>query len=469
MDTRNNNDTFPNEFLWGAAAASYQIEGAWNADGKGLSVWDVFSQNDKNCWLGHNGNDACDHYNRYKGDVELMREIGLGAYRMSISWPRVIPDGTGTINKAGLGFYDRLVDTLLAANIEPWVTLYHWDMPYALDLKGGWLSAQSPEWFAEYTQVIVDALSDRVSHWITLNEPQCFLGLGYGNGSHAPGMKLEMGKVLQAGHNALLAHGRATQVIRARAKIPAKVGWAPVGVCYFPATDSEADRQAAYAAMSGVYADSNFNNRWWGDPVVHGQYPEEGLRAYGKSCPRVEPGDFDIIQQPIDFYGCNIYHGMAIKAGEDGRPKPVAPHHGFPHTHMLWKVSPDAMYWGTKFLYEQYQLPVYITENGISCHDWMSLDGQVHDPQRIDYMQRYLKSLKRSIDDGVDVRGYFHWSIMDNFEWAEGYKQRFGLIYVDYETQERTLKDSALYYREIIASNSVCSPSSIGNMDYITA
>ena len=447
--------SFRNDFVWGAAAASYQIEGAWNEDGKGLSVWDMLTRQKGSIWEGNTGNVACDHYHRYKEDVALMAEIGLQAYRLSVSWPRVMPQGTGAVNAAGIGFYDRLVDELLAKGIEPWVTLFHWDYPYDLFLRGGWLNPDSSQWFADYTAAVVDRLSDRVSHWMTLNEPQCFIGLGHlgGEHSHAPGLRLGLHEVLIAAHNCLLAHGRAAQTIRARARKTPVIGWAPVGVTYYPATDSAADITAAREATLSVYGDNFWNNTWFGDPVVLGRYPEQGLKAYGDAVPKVKPGDFDIIKQPVDFYGLNIYSGTPIKAGPDGKPVVVPFPPGHPHTHFVWKRSPDALYWGPKILGDHYKLPVVITENGLSNCDWVSLDGKVHDPQRIDFLRRYLLALRSAASDGVDIRGYFQWSIMDNFEWAEGYKHRFGLIHIDYETQKRTLKDSAFWYRNVIRTN----------------
>ncbi|MFH1499057.1 MAG: GH1 family beta-glucosidase [Verrucomicrobiota bacterium] len=445
--------SFPDNFTWGAAAASYQIEGAWNADDKGLSVWDMLTRQPGKIWEGHTGDTACDHYNRYREDVGLMGQIGLNAYRLSVSWPRILPAGTGAISEAGLGFYDRLVDTLLAAGIQPWVTLFHWDFPHALFLRGGWLNPDSSKWFSEYTAAVVDRLSDRVTHWMTLNEPQCFIGLGHLFGEHAPGLKLGLAEVLTASHNVLLAHGRAVQVIRARARTTPQIGWAPVGVAYTPATDTTKDRRAADLGMAAVYPGTVWNNTWWGDPVVLGRYPEEGLRAYGNAVPRHTDADMAVIAQPIDFYGANIYNASPVRLGPDGREQAAPLPVGHPHTHFTWKVTPDALYWGTKFLHERYQLPVVVTENGLSLPDWVSLDGAVHDPLRIDFLNRYLNSLGRAIADGVDVRGYFQWSILDNFEWAEGYKHRFGLIHVDYATQKRTLKDSARWYAEVIRTN----------------
>ena len=446
---------FPKNFTWGASTSAFQIEGAWKEDGKGLSVWDMLTEQPGRIFEGHTGRIACDHYHRYREDVGLMKEIGLKAYRFSVSWPRVLPEGTGSVNKKGLDFYDRLVDELLAQGIEPWLTIFHWDYPYDLFLRGGWLNSESPEWFAEYTKVLVDRLSDRVAHWITLNEPQCFIGLGHlsiGN-EHAPGLKLGMRESLLAAHHSLIAHGRSVQVIRANARKTPIIGWAPVGNAFYPDTDSPEDIEAARRATSTVYGDNFWNNRWFGDPPVLGQYPEQGLQAYGKHLPRFKSQDFEIIRQPLDFYGVNIYYGTKVKADAEGNPIAVAQPAGFPHTHFAWKTTPEALYWAPKFLGELYKLPLVVTENGMSGHDWVSLDGRVHDPARIDFLNRYLLSLQKAARDGVDVRGYFQWSIMDNFEWAEGYKHRFGLIHVDYETQKRTLKDSAYWYREVIRSN----------------
>jgi len=445
--------SFPKNFIWGAAAASYQIEGAWNEDGKGASVWDMMAHQPGKVWENDTGDTACDHYHRYKEDVSLMAGLGLHAYRLSLSWPRILPQGTGAINKAGLDFYDKLIDELLAKKIQPWVTLFHWDFPYDLFLRGGWLNPDSPKWFADYTGVVMDRLSDRVSHWMTLNEPQCFIGLGHLTGEHAPGLKLGMTEILTAAHHALMAHGMSAQVIRAKAKTPPQIGWAPVGPTFYPKTNSDADIAAARQMASAVTDGNVWNSAWWGDPPVLGHYPEEGIKAYGKSLPKFKSSDFDVIKQPLDFYGINLYNGICIEVGDDGKPKPTPFQPGHPVTHFNWKVSPDVLYWGPKFITERYKLPVIITENGLSGCDWVAIDGQVHDEGRIDFLTRYLRQVKKAIADGVDIRGYFQWSIMDNFEWAEGYKHRFGLVHVDFTTQKRTLKNSAHWYREVIKTN----------------
>jgi len=457
---------FPDNFTWGVAAAAYQIEGAAAEDGKGPSVWDMLCRQPGKIADGHSGEIACDHYHRYREDVAMMRQLGVRAYRFSISWPRVMPAGTGTINERGLDFYDRLTDALLEAGIRPWATLFHWDFPYELFLRGGWLNRDSAAWFADYTRVVVDRLSDRLENWITLNEPQCFIGFGHATGSNAPGLKLGAAECLLAGHHVLLAHGMAVQVLRAHARKPATVGWAPVGIVSLPPPDGgERDIAAARQAMFSVSGGDAqamgmppniWSNSWWGDPVVFGRYPEDGVLAAGAAMPAIAPGDMATISQPIDFYGANIYTGTFYQAGESGDA--VRVHHvtGVDMSAFKWPVIPASLRWGPRFLHERYGLPVVVTENGVSLADWVSLDGKAHDPQRVDFLRRYLLELHQAIADGADVRGYFHWSIMDNFEWAEGYKQRFGLVHVDYQTQRRTPKDSAWWYREVAASNGGC-------------
>ena len=445
---------FPDDFAWGAATASYQIEGGRDADGKGPSVWDAMS-----AWPGKinnadHGRVACDHYHRSGEDVAVMREIGFNAYRFSLSWPRILPEGEGKVNEAGLAFYDRLVDQLLDAGIEPWVTLFHWDYPLALYRRGGWLNPRSPEWFARYAEVVVDRLSDRVSKWMTLNEPQCFIGHGHRVGVHAPGLKLDWPDVLVAAHHALLAHGRAVSVIRERARNTPTVGWAPVGVVKYPADNDPAHVDAARAAMFRIDEPTFWTNTWFSDPVVLGRYPEDGLRVFGDAAPKASSRDFDLMCQPLDFYGANIYNGLPVRADDQAAgPVAVDRPQGYARTMFDWPIEPDCLYWGPKFLHERYGLPIAVTENGMSGHDWVAEDGEVHDPHRIDFTRRYLRRLRDAAADGVPVRGYMHWSLMDNFEWAEGYRQRFGLVHVDYATQTRTIKQSGHWYRGVIETN----------------
>ncbi|MBN1420421.1 MAG: beta-glucosidase, partial [Planctomycetes bacterium] len=428
---------FPDEFAWGAAAASYQIEGAAREGGRGPSVWDAFCRRPGAIRQGDTGDVACDHYHRYADDARLMGTLGLKAYRFSIAWPRVLPGGTGPVNERGLDFYDRLVDALLANGVSPWATLFHWDYPRALFRRGGWLARESADWFAEYAAVVVDRLSDRVSHWITQNEPQCYIGLGHRTGEHAPGLRLDLPDVLRAAHHSLLAHGRTVQVIRARARTAPVVGAAPVGIVFTPASERREDIDAARARTFAVVAPDTWSTTWFADPMLLGSYPADGLRLFGEDAPRIEPGDLETIRQPLDFYGVNIYFGQRIRAAPGGGwalvPEPPGP----ALTTMGWRVDPEVLYWGPRFLYERYGLPIVITENGMANCDWIHADGAVHDPQRIDYLARHLRACAHTIRDGVDVRGYFVWSILDNFEWAFGYTQRFGLVFVDYPTQRR--------------------------------
>lgn len=450
--------TFPKEFIWGAAAASYQIEGAWKEDGKGLSVWDTFCRKPDAIYNGHTGEVACDHYHRYREDVALMSEIGIRAYRFSISWPRILPTGVGAINLKGLDFYDRLVDTLLEAKIEPYVTLFHWDFPLDLYRQGGWINPDSSDWFADFTEVVVKKLSDRVSNWMTLNEPSCFIGLGLLTGVHAPGDRVNLPVALQATHHALVAHGKAVQVIRANSVKPARVGIAPAVSTFVPATSAPEDIEAARQRTFAVQPGHLWNNAWWLDPIFLGKYPEEGLKAYQNALPIIIDGEMETISQPLDFLGVNIYQGSPVKAGKNGQPEDVYFAPGYPMTMLYWHVVPEALYWAPKFLAERYGKPIVITENGLSGEDWVMTDGKVHDAHRSDFIYQYLSQVEKASTDGVPMAGYFYWSILDNFEWAEGYRQRFGLIHVDYATQKRTIKDSAFYYRKIIQANHTVNP-----------
>ena len=456
--------SFRKDFTWGAAAASYQIEGAAFEDGKGLSIWDTFCRQAGKIADGSTGDVSCDHYHRYEEDARLMAEIGLKGYRLSISWPRVLPEGTGTVNEKGLDFYDRLIDTLLENEVQPWVTLFHWDYPYALFRQGGWLNPASPDWFTEYTDVIVDRLSDRATHWMTLNEPQIFITLGHQVGRHAPGLVLPVPDLLVIAHNALLAHGRAVQVIRSNTKAKPQVGAAPMAPVFIPASSSVADVEAARSQMFSVQSRMEANLRlseqgrdflntsWFADPMIFGHYPEDGLALFEDEMPSFPDRDLATICQPLDYYGVNIYSGQVIAAVYD-QERPAWPPEGHALTAMEWPVVPEALYWGPRFLYERYRVPIVITENGMANLDWVHSDGKVHDPQRIDFLARYLSQLRRATDDGVDIRGYFHWSATDNFEWGHGYRRRFGLVFVDFPTGSRILKDSAHWYSEVIASN----------------
>lgn len=446
---------FSENFVWGAATSAYQIEGAVKEDGKGEHIWDVYVKEPGHIYGGHNGNRACDHYHRFREDVSIMKEIGIMAYRFSIDWSRVLPEGFGSVNESGIAFYDSLIDELLKNGIEPYITLHHWELPYEIYKRGGWMNPQIVEWFGEYARLIAGRFSDRVTHFFTLNEPQCFVGLGYLTGDHAPGIKAPLRDTFEMAHNALKAHGRAVQMLRQYGKQRLTVGYAPTcGMCY-PETEKAKDIEAARQALFAMNQDDRnwtWNVSWWSDPVLLGNYPEEGLKRYEPYLPRITDEDMKLIAEPIDVYGQNIYNGRCIRMGRDGMPEEVKRCEGFPKTAVLWPVTPEALYWGPRFLYERYRKPIYITENGMSCHDVVSIDGKVHDPNRTDFLARYLKELKRAAGE-IDLRGYFHWSLMDNFEWEKGYSERFGLVYVDYQTQKRMKKDSAYWYQDVIRSN----------------
>ncbi len=444
---------FPEGFVWGAATSAYQVEGAAYEDGKGLSVWDMLCLKEGAIRNGDTGDVACDHYHRYAEDVVLMGEIGLQAYRFSISWPRVLPDGVGRVNQAGLDFYNRLVDALLAADITPYATLFHWDFPYELYSQGGWLNRDSAAWFADFATLMVETLGDRVTHWMPLNEPAVFSVLGHHVGNHAPGEKWGYKRLLQVIHNANRAHGAATQAIRAASPGPCQVGIALSCGGAIPATDSAADLAAARRSLFDVNGPNLWLTSLYSDPIFRGEYPAGMAEVYGKAMPVIQDGDMAAIRQPLDFLGLNIYFGRHIRQGDDGKPAEVPFPDGHPMTLTHWSVVPDSLYWTPRLMWERYNVPLMITENGLSNPDWVAVDGQVHDPQRIDFTTRYLRAFRRVGEDGGDIRGYFHWSLLDNFEWAAGYAQRFGLIHVDFATQQRTLKDSARWYRDVIASN----------------
>ena len=443
--------TFPSDFVWGGATSSYQIEGAATRDGGGASVWDMLGRQPGRINNGDTGEIACDHYRRYREDVGLMADIGLQAYRFSVSWPRLLPEGTGTVNTRGLDFYSRLVDELLQHGITPWVTLFHWDYPYALYCRGGWLNRDSAGWFADYTALIVDRLSDRVAHWLTLNEPQCFIGMGHLDGTHAPGLQMGVAEVLLAAHHALLAHGQAVQVIRARAKMHPRISAAPAIRVSIPDTDKPGDIEAAHDHMFSINEQGFFNNTWFSDPMILGSYPEDGLSLFGADMPAMQDGDLATIHQPLDFFGANIYSGRYVHATPEGGIEKV-PDRDQPVTAMGWPITPEALYWAPRFFHERYGLPIVITENGMANDDRLE-NGAVDDQPRIDFLQSYLQHYERAIDDGVPAQGYFLWSVMDNFEWAEGYSKRFGLIHVDYASQRRTLKASAQWYGRVIVAN----------------
>lgn len=437
--------SFSKEFIWGAASAAYQIEGAYNEDGKGMGIWDVLS--DSHVKHGDNGNIACDHYHRYKEDVALMKKMGLKAYRFSVSWPRIMPE-EHKVNQTGLNFYKNLVKELKDAEIIPMCTLFHWNLPMWLHEKGGWLCDEIGEYFEEYTKIVVEALSDQVSIWMTMNEVSTFTGAGYLDGIHAPFEKSKPGtperldRMCRLTKNVLLSHGKAVEVIREEAVLSPEVGIAMDGILWMPWTEDDAEIEKARDITFADQANQRYVN-WWMDPIVKGHMQEE-LAKY------ISEEELEVIHRPIDFMGYNCY--KANNYDDESQENPAV-YPGLSRTAMDWPITPDALYWAVRFYSDRYHIPILITENGMANIDFIMSDGKVHDIQRIEYMKWYLKGLKRASEEGYPAMGYLYWSIMDNFEWAEGYDKRFGLIYVDYITQKRTMKDSALWYIDVIKTN----------------
>lgn len=448
--------TFPDRFIWGAATASYQIEGAVREEGRSPSIWDTFSHTPGKTWNGDTGDVACDHYHHVEQDVALMRELGLDAYRFSIAWPRIIPDGTGAANQAGIDFYSRLVDTLLTNGITPVVTLYHWDLPQVLEDRGGWLNRDIADWFTTYASLTTAALGDRVRHWTTLNEPWCSSLLSYAIGAHAPGHTDPLEGIVAA-HHLMLSHGRAVRVIRENCPgAEVSITLNPTQI-YGPEGGDEADADAVRRA-------DNIYNGIFFSPIFAGRYPDGFLddTAHLTDHAYIEDRDLIEISTPLDNLGINNYFPTRVRAArgeEPGTPAlagmervaEVAPQP--PHTDMGWEILPQGHYDILMRSAKESGLPIYITENGSAWPDIVSEDGQVHDPDRIAYLHGHLNAVADAIEDGVDIRGYFAWSLLDNFEWAFGYAKRFGVVYVDYDTQERIIKDSGKEYARIIRSS----------------
>jgi beta-glucosidase len=438
------NYDFPPDFVWGAAASAYQIEGAVHEDGRGDSIWDRFSATPGKVRAGETGEIACDFYHRYPEDIALMQELGLDAFRFSIAWPRIVPSATGPVNEAGLDFYDRLVDKLLEAGIRPFANLFHWDLPQELEDHGGWPERATAEAFAGYADLVAKRLGDRVKDWITHNEPFCTSWLGYGLGLHAPG-RTSVRDALAAAHHALLAHGWAVEALR-RASPNSDVGTVVDSVPIHPASDAPADVAAAWA-------EDGVRNRWFFDPLLRGAYPEDVLERFAEAAPPVRDGDLATISVPLDFVGLNNYSRRIVRAGADGSAVDVRAPQG-EMTDMDWEVYPAAMYESLVRLHRDYGVEsLYVTENGAAFTDVRAHDGGIHDVERISYLDGYLGAVESAIAEGVPVRGYFVWSLLDNFEWSLGYSKRFGLVYVDYPTLERVPKDSFFWYRDRIAAS----------------
>jgi len=441
---------FPEGFIWGAASSAYQTEGAAKEDGKGSSVWDDFCLRSGAIPYGESGEIACDAYHRYEEDIGLMKRFGIRAYRFSLSWPRILPEGRGAFNEKGLDYYDVLVDKLLENGIEPMPTLYHWDTPSALGAKGGWENRDIIYAFEEYSALVARRFAGRVRTYIPLNEPQCFLSLGHERGLHAPGLKLPKSRIFVCMHNVLLAQGLSIRALRGESPDGVAIGTASTGRLCYPASDAPAFCDAAERSTFVVSGeDWLFSHNLFLDPLVFGRYPECDVPGMGEFASAVRPEDWQIIRQKVDFIGLNIYNGREVdEAGRD-----VAKYPGYPRTAMKWPVTPKVLRFGPRWIFKRYGLPVMITENGQSCNDRIFVDGRVHDPDRIDFLERYLTELCKACGDGVPVLGYLHWSLTDNFEWHNGYDERFGLIYIDYVTQKRIPKDSAEWYSKLISTN----------------
>lgn len=441
---------FPRHFVWGVATAAPQIEGAAFADGKGASTWDHFARQPGRIANGDTLDVACDHYHRYKGDVALMKKLGVKNYRLSIAWPRIFPDGRGTVNRKGVDFYHRLIDALLAAGITPWVTMFHWDLPQALEAEGGWRKRRVPDAFATYADTIVKAYGDRVKRWITLNEIGCFTRLAYGGTIRPPALNEPEPVINQTYHHALLAHGHGVHAVREHGGRGARVGLTDDARIFVPVIEDEENIAAARRA----FVEANVRVL---DPVFRGHYSADYFRVTGRHRALSQAGDFALIGLPMDFLGLNIYTGNFVRAGRRGRADVLALPRGYPQADAAWlKLLPQALYWGPRLAREIYRpSEIHITENGAGYDDPPPADGEVLDLHRREYVRQCLVELHRAVRHGVPVRGYFFWSLMDNFEWADGYTRRFGAVYVDYRTQRRTPKLSAQWYARVIATGRV--------------
>jgi beta-glucosidase len=439
---------FPADFVWGASTSSYQIEGARQEDGKGASIWDVFTRQPGKIAGGDKGDTANDHYHRMQEDVALMADLGLRAYRFSFAWPRIIPSGVGVANQAGLDFYNRLIDALLSKGIEPYPTMYHWDLPQVLQEQGGWVNRDSADWFLEYACLLHKNFGDRISRWVTFNEPWVSAYLGYYTGLHAPGYK-DIKSALAANHHLLLAHGRSVREIRSAAVKPVDLGIVLNLSPVVPLTDQPEDIKAAH-----VY--DGYLNRMLLDPLFKGTYPADMKALYGEKMPVIQPGDLEIISQPLDFLGINYYMRNTIRhnPAQELLDFDLVWPQGQPYSEM-WEIFPPGLYDIINRVWKDYQpRSIFITENGTAVTDGLDADGRVRDPRRIQYLQDHLTEVNRAIQAGIPVSGYFVWSLMDNFEWSEGYSRRFGIVYVDYATQARHIKDSGRWYARVMRMNS---------------
>jgi beta-glucosidase len=445
------NRSFPSGFFWGSATASYQVEGAVHEDGRGPSIWDTFSHTPGKVHNGDTGDVADDYFHRYKEDIALMKMLGLKTCRFSIAWSRVFPDGTGAPNPKGLDFYKRMTDELHANGIEPYCTLYHWDLPQALEDKGGWQNRDTAKAFADYCGYTVHNLGDRVTNYMTMNEMRTFVELGYGNGTHAPGLRLDAAKLAQLNHYVVLAHGMAVQAVRAAGKGNTRVGIADNAEATTPVIETPENIKAAGTALRE-------ENAMFLTVLLEGMYTEAYLARLGTAAPKFTPEEMRIISSPMDFIGLNVYQPTYVRAADNALgyvkvPDPTS----YPHMASPWlTIGPEALYWTPKLVAQLWNVKeMYITENGCSSDDVIAADGHVYDSDRVMFLRNYLTQLQRAVAEGVPVKGYFLWSLLDNFEWADGYEKRFGIVYVDFATQKRTPKLSSEFYRNVIARNTV--------------
>lgn len=441
--------SFPKNFVWGFAAAAPQIEGAAFTDGKGESVWDHFARQPGKVHNGDNLDVACEHYTRYDADFKLMRSLGAKSYRLSLAWPRIFPDGDGALNQKGLDFYHRLFDSMAKHELTPWVTMFHWDLPQSLEARfGGWRDRRTADAFATYADTIVKAFGDRVKNWITLNEIICFTRLGYGGHNKAPGLNLPEQVVNQTYHTALLCHGHGVRAVREHGGKGARVGLTDNAAVTVPLSETPEDIAAARAQF--IHENARVL-----DPIYTGGYGPAYRKAVGKDAAKFEKRDFDLISLKADFMGLNIYTGSFVRAGKGGKPEKLGYPASFPQADASWlKHVPQSLYWGPRHVAEIYgEKAIYITENGAGYNDVPPVNNEVNDLHRMNLVRTYLGELRRSIQDGVPVKGYFLWSFMDNFEWQDGYDRRFGVVYCDFKTQKRTPKFSAKWFSKVMAEN----------------
>ena len=443
---------FPAGFLWGSATASYQVEGAVHEGGRGASIWDTFSHTPGKTYNGDTGDVADDFYHRYNEDIQIMKDLGLKTFRFSVAWTRIFPNGTGAPNAQGLDFYRRVVDSLLTAGIQPFCTLYHWDLPQALQDKGGWENPDTAKAFADYAGYTAGKLSDKVQHFMTMNEMRTFVEMGYRDGTHAPGLQVGPKRLAQLNHYVVLGHGLAVQAIRAQARPGTKVGIADNATATTPVYDSPEHIEAARKAMRE-------ENAMFLTVLEEGRYTDLYLKRLGANAPKFTAEEMTIIHSPMDFVGLNVYQPTYVRADDSERGYAVvSPPSSYPHMFSPWLlVGPEALYWSPKLVSDLWNVrEIYITENGASSADVLTPEGAVYDTDRVMFLRNYLTQLHRGVSDGVPIKGYFLWSLLDNFEWADGYDKRFGIVYVDFKTEKRTPKLSAHFYRRVVAENSVC-------------